>query len=381
MAERLTHIGSYRIERELSRDERHIVLQGWQTSLNRPVQITQLTPEAAADDGFVARWKQVARDLRDPGHPQLPRILDAQFGGEQPYLVENYVIADTLADQLGRSQDLNASLRLFAGLADALAYAHKRGWAHGQLAPDQVRVVDEGTAYVLDLPWQAAQRVKGDAAAMQADTRALAEMFCQLREPVAGAAPELSGWPGEDEQALAAWLAQGEPPETAAVAGQLAPTLAWALSGSFATCDQLAEALRPLQPGVQLLASSQSESIGGTIMTPPAGAAGKAPTPASQATPQSPPPAVYPPPQQVVYAPQQPPLAPVPLRSGSRRGLGAVVAGVILVAGLALAAFLLCRTGVLPFCVSCNDGLIAQYVAGARVYVEREAWDDAQTRA
>ena len=100
MAERLTHIGSYRIERELSRDERHSVLQGWQTSLNRPVQITQLTPVAAADDGFVARWKQVARDLRDPGHPQLPRILDAQFGGEQPYLVENYVIADTLADQL-----------------------------------------------------------------------------------------------------------------------------------------------------------------------------------------------------------------------------------------------------------------------------------------
>ena len=140
MSERVTHIGNYRIERELAQEERRTVYQGWQMSLNRPVQITQLTSEAAADGDFLTRWKLVARDLRDPGHPQVPRILDAQFSGEHPYLVESYLVADTLADQLTAGQDLNASLRLVAGIADALGYAHKRGWAYGQLGPDSVRV-------------------------------------------------------------------------------------------------------------------------------------------------------------------------------------------------------------------------------------------------
>ena len=181
MSERVTHIGNYRIERELAQEERRTVYQGWQMSLNRPVQITQLTSEAAADGEFLTRWKLVARDLRDPGHPQVPRILDAQFSGEHPYLVESYLVADTLADQLTAGQDLNTSLRLVAGIADALGYAHKRGWAYGQLGPDSVRVMEDGSAYLMDLPWQAAQRPKGDTVAMQSDVHAVLGLFAALR--------------------------------------------------------------------------------------------------------------------------------------------------------------------------------------------------------
>lgn len=368
MNERVTHVGSYRIERELRRDDQHIVYQGWQASLNRPVQITQLTPQAAADSEFAARWKLAARDLRDPGHPQLPRILDAQFGGEQPYLVESYLIADTLADQLGRERDLNDSLRLLAGLADALAYAHKRGWAHGQLAPDQVRIADDGTAYLLDLPWQAAQRPKGDAAAIQTDVRALVKIFCQLHEPTAGIAPELTGWPGEDTPALAAWLAQGQPPE-AATASALAQVLAWAWSGDFASAEQLVAALRPLLPGAPAAVSPRAAVASGTIMTPPPGA------PAPVVPPPSPPPVTYPTPQPppAYYPPPQPAQRP-----GSRRGVAAVAAVLVILVGLVAAGFLLCQTGVLPFCASCDEGLIAQFVNGAKAYIEREAWDEAE---
>lgn len=367
MSERVTHIGPYRVERELLRDERRVVYQGWQMSLNRPVQITQLTPEAAAVADFVAHWKGVARDLRDPGHPQVPRILDARFAGDQPHLVESYIVADTLADQLARERDLGSSLQLVASLADALAYAHKRGWAHGQMGPAYVRVMEDGSAYVLDLPWQAAQRSKGDPAVMQADVRALAHLFQTLRQPAAGAAPAMTGRPVEDTQTLAAWLAYGESPDAASTAAALAPVLLQAEAGSIANCERLAEALRPLVSGVRAVASAATPPPDSTFVGPPPGAASRPPAPPPRPAPLTPPPPAAPPP----YS-----YPPPPARSS--RGLAGVLAAVVLVAALAAGGYLLCRTGVLPFCVSCDQALIAQYTSAARIYVDKGSWQEAQ---
>lgn len=375
MSERVTHIGNYRIERELMQEERRTVYQGWQMSLNRPVQITQLTSEAAADVEFLTRWKLVARDLRDPGHPQVPRILDAQFSGEHPYLVESYLVADTLADHLTTGKDLNTSLRLVAGIADALGYAHKRGWAHGKLGLDSVRVMEDGSAYLMDLPWQAAQRPKGDTVAMQGDVQALLGLLSALRQPIAGTAQPLTGRAADDTQSLVTWLARGEPPESAGTAQALAPVLLRALTGGIVTCDQLAESLRPLAPGLKA-AEAAPAPPSGTIVLPPPGSASRQPPPAPQPVPLAP----------VIMAASQPPTpappppiaAPMPRQGGSRRGVVAALTVVVILAVLAAGGVLLCKTGVLPFCVSCNESLIAQYLSGARVFVEREAWSDAQ---
>lgn len=369
MSERVTHIGPYRVERELLRDERRVVYQGWQMSLNRPVQITQLTPETAAVADFVGHWKGAARDLRDPGHPQVPRILDAQFAGDQPHLVESYIVADTLADQLARERDLGSSLRLVAGLADALAYAHKRGWAHGQMGPEYVRVMEDGSAYVLDLPWQAAQRPKGDAAAMKADVQALARLLRTLRQPAAGALPAMTGRPVEDTPTLAAWLAYGESPEAASTAAAVAPVLIQAEAGGIANCERLAEALRPLVSDARTVASAATPPPNSTFVMPPPGAASRAPAPPLQPAPLTPPPPVTPPPY--------PYPAPPPARSS--RGLAGALAAVVVVAVLAVGGYLLCRTGVLPFCASCDTALIAQYASAARIYVDKGSWQDAQS--
>ena len=127
MDSKVTHVGNYRVEREILTEPLRTVYQGWQLSLNRPVQITQLTEEGAADAALRTRWKAAAYDLRTPGHPQLPGILEVDFSGERPYLVERYIVGDTLAEQRGQQRDLRACLRLLYALADVLAYAHRRG--------------------------------------------------------------------------------------------------------------------------------------------------------------------------------------------------------------------------------------------------------------
>lgn len=376
MSERMTHIGAYRVQWELAREERRTVYQGWQSTLNQPVSITLLTPESANDAEFLARWQEAARSLRNPGHPQLPRVLDAQFSGKQPYLVESYIVADALADQLGRQRELGSSLRLVAGLADALAYAHKRGWAHGRLGLEYVRITEDGSAYLMDLPWQATQRVKNDAAAMQADVQALVRLLQTLREPVAGAMPTMTGRVNEDLRMLTAWLAHDEPAEAAGLAAAAAPVLFQARQGYLATCEPLAQALRPMLPGAQVLTSSATPPPNTNFVTPPPGGASYPPPTSPQRAPQTPLPQ---PPQPTPPPPYTPPPYPYPVPPRrSMRGLAAALAvmGVVVIVGIG--AYLLCRTGTLPFCAACDTGLIAQYVSAARVYADRGSRQEAQ---
>lgn len=370
MSESITHIGAYRVQSELLREKRRTIYQGWQSKLNQPVTITLLAPELADDVEFLARWQEAARSLRNPGHPQLPRILDAQFGDAQLYLVESYIVGDTLADQHGRAWDLNSSLRVVAALANALAYAHKRGWAHGETGPDYVRITEEGSAYLIDLPWQAAQRDTGDETAMRVDVLALVQILQALREPVAGAMPAMSGRVEEDMHALAAWLAYGEP-AAAAMASDVAPVLLQALQGYIATCEPLAEALRPMLPGAQVLAASMTPPPDSTFVTPP-GRVDPLSTPSSQRAPQTPAPPTPPPPGASAPYPH-----PAPLPRSSRGPAAALaVLGLVLIVGIG--GYLLCRTDVLPFCATCNESLIAQYLNAARLYADKGSWQEAQ---
>lgn len=381
MSDKLTHIGNFRLERELFRDERRVVYQGWQATLNRPVQLTQLTSVSAADTTFVSRWKTVARDLRDPGHPQFPAILEPGFAADPPYLVESYIIGDTLADGRELAPDLRTVARLFDNLADALAYAHRRGWAHGGLQPELVRLLPNGNAYLIDLPWQAAQRAKGDAAAMRADVQTLAHLFLFTLEPMRGPLPGWTGEPRADEAALEAWLAAGDGDEETRLAAGLAPLVLAALGqgdmSGFGSAVELGVGLRPLVQGTRPTTQQRREAQDGTIIGPPPGAPPGPPPPAPQyVTPQ---PYAPPPPPggggyQTPSWPQPPP--PPPKRSFWPLLLGAgALVGILLVAGV-----ILCNQGVLPFqfCVRCNESLVATYVSNARRYIERVALDDAQ---
>lgn len=380
MDDRLTHIGNYRIERELARDERRVLYQGWQIALTRPVQITHLTPEAAADAAFVDRWKAVARDLKDPGHPGMPRILEGQFGGEQFYLIESYIVGDTLADQVQVARDLRAGVRLLYGLADVLAYAHRRGWAHGEIALEDVRIGADGNAYLIDLPWHAAQQARGDVAAQRVDVSTLGMFFATSMIPVCGAAPELTADQNANAEILHGWLTPAAVTEPA-LAEAVAPVLARVLDGDYPDCNTLLEALRPLAQGTRPTTSSQPRAIERTlieplsteqpILRPPT----PQPTPAEWSRTPTPRPEWATPQAQGAPAPALAPQATPPARPGGI-GKSVAIAAAALV-GLIALGVLLCRLEVLPFCVSCDQELIAEYLGAGTGYRTTGAWADA----
>ena len=102
------------------------------------------TPEAKKD--FAHEWDALKR-LR---HPAIARCYGGGFEGNDAYLAYELVEGETLADQVQRRGRLSweAVLDLAEPLAEALAHAHDRGVAHGQLVPDKIRLSSDGPVIV-----------------------------------------------------------------------------------------------------------------------------------------------------------------------------------------------------------------------------------------
>lgn len=397
MADKVTHIGNYRIERELWAEPLRTVFMGWQLTLNRPVQITQLTAEGTAEAGMAARWREAARDLRDPGHPHLPRILDAGFTAERPFLVETYLVGDTLAERAGQPLDLHAALKLLAGPIDALAYAHRRGWAHGAIAPETMRVTPDGSAYLTDLPWAAASHPRGDPDALAADVRAVGRLLLELLAPVAGQPPAADGDVPADERRFGSWLAAaGDGPLAERVAPVLARSLAAVTAGGYSDCAALGKAWAALIQQGRATPPPTPPPAYQTIVTPPPSDPTRPPTPPPQPV-RQPTPSPYTPPQGG-RPPTPPPYAPPaaappaawqpsptppsaawapPVQPRRSSPITAIAVVLVTVAVLAVMGIILCAREVLPFCQSCNAGIIQEYVEAAREYAAKGAWDSA----
>ena len=108
---------------------------------NRPVGVA-VFEQPPGDADFFGRFERGAEALTELRHPN---ILPVQDFGEQErlaYVVSPALAGETLAALLGRPHPLEEALRLVAALCEALDYAHRRGLAHGGIAPDTIALAN-----------------------------------------------------------------------------------------------------------------------------------------------------------------------------------------------------------------------------------------------
>jgi serine/threonine protein kinase len=86
-------------------------------------------------------------------HPHLVRLLQTHVTRAPYFLVMELLPGESLRRRLRRDYCLDpaAALWIIRQTAEALAALHRAGFVHGDVKPDNIRLVDNGTAKLIDL--------------------------------------------------------------------------------------------------------------------------------------------------------------------------------------------------------------------------------------
>ena len=142
--------GRYRVERLLGEGGMATVYLGRDLRHDSDVAIKVLRPELAAHLG----GERFVREIRITAQLQHPNILPVFDSGEadgRAFYVMPFVEGETLAQRLRREGPLpiEDALAVVAEVADALAYAHERGFVHRDVKPSNI-MLTHGHAILSD---------------------------------------------------------------------------------------------------------------------------------------------------------------------------------------------------------------------------------------
>jgi serine/threonine protein kinase len=118
-----------------------------------PCAVKVLRPEWLDQPIAIKLLQREARAGLAVNHPHLVRILEARVLTPPHFLVMEYLNGESLRRRLRRDYQLEPATALWVARqnAEALSALHRKGFVHGDLKPENIRLVDIGKAILLDL--------------------------------------------------------------------------------------------------------------------------------------------------------------------------------------------------------------------------------------
>src|SRR5207248_1987924 len=118
-----------------------------------PCAVKLLRPEWQAQPTAIKLLQREARAGLVVRHPHLVRLLDTHVTRPPYFLVMEFLPGESLRRRLRRDYrlDVPTALWIVRQTAEALAALHRAGFLHGDVKPENVRLIDDGTAVLIDL--------------------------------------------------------------------------------------------------------------------------------------------------------------------------------------------------------------------------------------
>lgn len=140
-----SHIGPYRIVRELGTGGMGTVYEALHETIERRVAVKVLLAKYAKDATSVSRLINEARAVNRVGHPGLVQVYDAnQLPDGTVYIIMELLSGETLSERARQRRfSILECVRLGRQIAGALAAAHSKGIIHRDLKPDNVMIVSD----------------------------------------------------------------------------------------------------------------------------------------------------------------------------------------------------------------------------------------------
>ena len=150
-----SHIGRYRVERELGRGAMGVIYQADDPDIGRTVAIKLVRADLLDGDDreqFLARFRHEARAAGRCAHPNIVALYDFAMHEGNPFLAMEFVDGVGLGQalkQAGRFAPAEA-VAIITQVLDALGAAHALGIVHRDVKPANILLLPNGQVKVTD---------------------------------------------------------------------------------------------------------------------------------------------------------------------------------------------------------------------------------------
>jgi serine/threonine protein kinase len=144
-------ISRYKVLNELGRGGMATVYLALDPRSGREVAIKVLPREMLHDPAFRARFEREIKALVGLEHPNIVTVYDMGDEDGQPYFVMRYMKGGSLTDRLrGGKLSLPETAGIIEKIAKGLAHAHRKGFIHRDLKPDNILFDSDDNPYISD---------------------------------------------------------------------------------------------------------------------------------------------------------------------------------------------------------------------------------------
>lgn len=148
--------GGYRVTRFIASGRNGVIFAAIQEESPENAVAIKLLDPRLIDETFDERFEQIALGAAGLKHPNIVRVHDFGSDGPLHFIVTDLIQGESLRDQLlaahaeGSSLTADTIISIAQQVGGALFFAHRSGYVHGDIKPENIMVTRDGWVHVSD---------------------------------------------------------------------------------------------------------------------------------------------------------------------------------------------------------------------------------------